>query len=309
MKKIYNFLMPKFLCDFDAYLLRNYPLVWQTKVIFVLFYSIIGIPLLHLEGGNDFYYFFLVVGICYWAYRQHQMGFPFTRIKDTLLTLLLYGICFGFLLWLTMFDARYWSNPNDWAALFGRTTVFSLIFYFIPFFPFEHWSFLAIALALGIAAAPNVSPTLTNSEATSKDPKEIAISTLPPNSKATNKDPKEIATSTLPPNSEPTSKDSKEIATPTLPPNSGPTSEDSKVIQGLLLFMPLLSVILLSIAAYKKKHPTALIFCVSLLFVNLFYALVVELLMGSSNLAFYGVQVLGVLGAVLTTYVRTLPKG
>jgi hypothetical protein len=117
MKRLYNFLVPKFLRDFDEYLLRNYPVVWRTKAIFVLFYGVVGAVVLFAAGffypvdaqhlrvsstkaiimNYEAYHLWLVLlvsmGLCYWAYRQYQLGFPFTKMKDTLLTLVLYALC------------------------------------------------------------------------------------------------------------------------------------------------------------------------------------------------------------------------
>jgi hypothetical protein len=117
MKRLYNFLVPKFLRDFDDYLLRNSPVVWRTKAIFVVFYGLVAIPFLFAGGffypvdaqhltvehdkeirmGYDTYHLWSVLlvgmGLFYWAYRQYQLGFPFTKIKDTLLTLVLYALC------------------------------------------------------------------------------------------------------------------------------------------------------------------------------------------------------------------------
>ena len=116
--RFYNILVPKFLCNFDDYLLRNYPVVWRTKALFVLFYGLVGAVVLFAAGffypvdaqhltvapdepiemGYDTYHLYCVglvsIGILYWAYRQYQLGFPFTKMKDTLLTLALYTLCF-----------------------------------------------------------------------------------------------------------------------------------------------------------------------------------------------------------------------
>ena len=110
MTRLYNIIVPKFLRDFDDYLLRNYPVVWRTKAVFVLFYGLIGAVLLFAAGffypvdaqhltvepyepikmGYDTYHLwsvlFVSIGVFYWAYRQYQLGFPFTKMKDTLLT-------------------------------------------------------------------------------------------------------------------------------------------------------------------------------------------------------------------------------
>ena len=42
MKQISNWFIPPFLRRLDAYLLRNYPVVWRTKAVFVLFYGIVA---------------------------------------------------------------------------------------------------------------------------------------------------------------------------------------------------------------------------------------------------------------------------
>ena len=117
----YNILVPKFLRNFDDYLLRNFPVVWRTKAIFVLFYGLVGAVLLFTSGffypvdaqhltvapvepiemGYENYHLycagFVSMSIFYWSYWQYQLGFPFTKLKDTLLTLLIYTACFWFL--------------------------------------------------------------------------------------------------------------------------------------------------------------------------------------------------------------------
>jgi hypothetical protein len=150
MKMLYNFLVPKFLRDFDDYLLRNYPVVWRTKAMFVLFYGVVGAVVLFAAGffypvdaqnltvspnkeirmGYDTYHLWSVLlvgmGLCYWAYRQYQLGFPFTKIKDTLLTLLLYACSFWFLFGIvtpafrlgTIYKTAYhWIDTDDMRQL------------------------------------------------------------------------------------------------------------------------------------------------------------------------------------------------
>jgi hypothetical protein len=150
MKMLYNFLVPKFLRDFDEYLLRNYPVVWRTKAIFVLFYAVVTIPFLFAAGffypvdaqhltvepykeirmGYDTYHLWSILlvgmGLSYWAYRQYQLGFPFTKIKDTLLTLLLYAFGFWFLFSIvtpafrlgTIYKTAYhWIDTDDMKQL------------------------------------------------------------------------------------------------------------------------------------------------------------------------------------------------
>lgn len=123
--RFYNILLPKFLRNFDDYVLRHYPVVWRTKAVFVLYYGLVGAVLLFAAGffypvdaqqltvapdkpiemGYDSYHLYCVglitIGILYWAYQQYQLGFPFTKMKDTLLTLALYTLCFYVLFALT----------------------------------------------------------------------------------------------------------------------------------------------------------------------------------------------------------------
>ena len=148
--RFYNIIVPKFLRNFDDYLLRNYPVVWRTKAICVLFYGLVGAVLLFAAG---FFYpvdaqhltvnpyqairiiyeksylwsaFFVIICIFYWAYCQFQLGFPFTTTKDTLLTLLLYTGCFWLLFGITMpayrmgtiiRTAYFWIDNKDLQAL------------------------------------------------------------------------------------------------------------------------------------------------------------------------------------------------
>lgn len=139
-------LVPKFLRDFDNYLLCNHPVVWRSKALFVLFYGLIGAillfimgftyninaqnlivePLVMIELGYDKYHiwacFITFFGILRWAASQYQLGFPFTKIKDTLLTLLLYIVCFSVLFGLTtpafrlgtiVKTAYFWMDDKD----------------------------------------------------------------------------------------------------------------------------------------------------------------------------------------------------
>lgn len=39
--KFFKYLVPNFLRKIDAYLLQRYPIIWETKIVFVLFYSLI----------------------------------------------------------------------------------------------------------------------------------------------------------------------------------------------------------------------------------------------------------------------------
>ncbi len=238
MTHLYKVYAPKFLNNFDKYLLRNYPVVWRTQILFMLVYSIVCAPLLYL--WYDSYYSFLLLGICYWAYRQHEMDLPFTTIKDTLLTLLLYSLYFSLLLWFTRFDSRYWTNPNDWTMLFSYPIMCSLILYFIPLFPFKYWSVLVIILCWLYFIV---------------------------------------------------------------------TDEQIKMELGFsFLLIPLLFIMRISISAYKKIYPKFLILFVSVLFINILSVSLIEISIKSYDPIFYIVQVLGVIGAILTTYVRALPK-
>ena len=116
--RFYNILVPKFLRNFDDYLLRNYPVVWRTMAIWVLFYGVVAAlllfgagffypvdaqhltvePIIPIEMNNDKYYLwsvlFVSIGIFYWVFKQYQLGFHFTKAKDTIITLCLYAFCF-----------------------------------------------------------------------------------------------------------------------------------------------------------------------------------------------------------------------
>ena len=97
MTRLYNIVVPKFLRDFDEYLLRNYPVVWRTKAAFVLFYGLIAIPFLFSAGfiythftinaqnlaieskmpiylgydfNNIYCILFAFLGIFFWAYKN-----------------------------------------------------------------------------------------------------------------------------------------------------------------------------------------------------------------------------------------------
>lgn len=146
MKTLYKILVPKFLRNFDNYLLYHYPVIWRTKAIFVVIYGAIVAVLLFTSGffypvdaqhltvdpiepieiGYDTYHLqsviFIFIGVFYWAYRQYQFGFAFTKNKDTLMTILLYALCFWFLLgiitpafrWGTIYKTAYhWINNED----------------------------------------------------------------------------------------------------------------------------------------------------------------------------------------------------
>lgn len=146
MKTLYNILVPKFLQRFDDYLLHQYPVVWRTKSVFVLFYGFFGAVVLFTAGFlypvdaqhltvlptvpiliiNEGYYlwvaFFVIIGVLYWAYRQYELGFYFTKQKETVMTLLLYAsslyVLFGFTipafrLGTIVKTAYYWIDEKD----------------------------------------------------------------------------------------------------------------------------------------------------------------------------------------------------
>ena len=92
---------------------------------------------------------------------------------------------------------------------------------------------------------------------------------------------------------------------------------------GYYLIIPILSCLWLAISALKKEQLKTINLCIQSLCVSLLFVLMgalsiiyyeirkysyTEVYTSPNDLAFYGVQVLGVLGALLTTYVRTLPK-
>ena len=89
------------------------------------------------------------------------------------------------------------------------------------------------------------------------------------------------------------------------------------------LLLPTVSCLMLLWASIQKKQIRGLLFAEQGLFLGLLCVFVgalfivfrekvgfdtIESFQPPYDLAFYGIQVLGVLGAVLTTYVRTLPK-
>ena len=140
--RFYNILVPKFLRNFDDYLLRNFPVVWRTKAVFVLFYGLVGAVVLFAAGffypvdaqhltvepnkvirmGYDTYHLwsvlFVSVFIFYWAYYQYQLGFNFTKINDTLLTLIY--MRFVFILFLLLQHLHF-----DWVQL-SKLHIFGL---------------------------------------------------------------------------------------------------------------------------------------------------------------------------------------
>jgi hypothetical protein len=146
MKTLYNFLVPPFLQRTDDYLLHHYPVVWRAKVVFVLFYGIIVAvvlftagfvypvdaqhltvePIKPIEMSKDSYHswsiLFISWGIYKWFSSQYELSFPFTKFKDTLLTLSLYAICFLFLFGFVtpalrfgtiIRTANFWMNEED----------------------------------------------------------------------------------------------------------------------------------------------------------------------------------------------------
>jgi hypothetical protein len=150
MKRLYNILVPKFLRDFDVYLLRNYPVVWRTKAIFVLFYGVVAIPFLFAAGyyynvdaqnltvepiipieiSYDNYHLWSILlvslVIVFWAFSQYQLRFPFTKTIHVLLTLALYALCFyilfaftipAFRLGMIYRTAYHWIDKEDMKQL------------------------------------------------------------------------------------------------------------------------------------------------------------------------------------------------
>lgn len=116
MRTIFKWLVPGFMHRLDRALLENYPVIWRTRGHYVLYFSILLIPVLFLLGfvysvslsnltvdpRNHIIFFYdiynkgmlgiLSIGLLYWAYTQYQIGFPSARWKDIFLTLLLYSI-------------------------------------------------------------------------------------------------------------------------------------------------------------------------------------------------------------------------
>ena len=167
MKQISNWFIPPFLRRLDAYLLRNYPVVWRTKAVFVLFYGIVAAPLLFVAGllyahltldaqhlvvepiapiemGYDVYHLWSAVfaglGIAYWAYIQYELGFPFTKMTDTLLTLFLHALCFFVLFGITtpafrmgtiVKTAHYWMSDED-MQYFEKSGIYPYGFVLLP---------------------------------------------------------------------------------------------------------------------------------------------------------------------------------
>ncbi len=146
MQKIFKrLLLPGFLRHLDAFLLSSYPLVWRTRVHFVLFYGMLGAVLLFLLGYNaslsatnllvdpikpiemlkddQYHWAFtaLLPFLLFWGYTQYQSGYPFYKAKDTLLTLLIYTVCCWFLLGITapayrmgtIYKTAQWMDDKD----------------------------------------------------------------------------------------------------------------------------------------------------------------------------------------------------
>ena len=108
--KILQYLIPKFLKKIDHYLLLRYPVLWETRVHFVVFYSLIlgnvlalglgmiypvskaNIPDFEQVKGYLFYGYilsFLVLG--YYAYQQSIKRRAFYSLKEILLQVVVYA--------------------------------------------------------------------------------------------------------------------------------------------------------------------------------------------------------------------------
>jgi len=116
MKRIFNYLIPPFLRRFDNFLLENHPVVWRTRIHFVLFYSILAAVVLFVAGycypvsatnltvapiepiniARESYYFvslaFAIVGILYWAYTQYILKVSKESLKSIFTRLGLYAV-------------------------------------------------------------------------------------------------------------------------------------------------------------------------------------------------------------------------
>lgn len=147
---IKRWLVPPFLKRWDAYLLVHHPMLWHSRAVWVLFYGLLAAPFLFAAGffypldaqhlrvdpvkpiemAYDAYYLYTVLflsfGLLYWAFRQYQTGFPFSRAKEVLLTVCLYALCFWVLLGITApafrmgtiyKTAYHWMSDEDLKTL------------------------------------------------------------------------------------------------------------------------------------------------------------------------------------------------
>lgn len=107
-----NLIKPKFLSKADQYLLTHYPIIWQTRIIWVAFYSGVFFVLAYFFGdhfdaecidmtfpsdpgvvdecyeeGNDWLFFsrmplFLSsLVLCFWLYAQYQQAIDYSKLS------------------------------------------------------------------------------------------------------------------------------------------------------------------------------------------------------------------------------------
>ena len=117
MKIFYKWIVPPFLKKMDAFLIRNYPLVWRTQIHFVLFYGLIISFLLfsfgflfpvslhdnlsvhpispiviHREAIHFMFLGFSILGFLYWGFTQYQLKKEQSSFRGVFWHLLLYAI-------------------------------------------------------------------------------------------------------------------------------------------------------------------------------------------------------------------------
>ncbi|HLP96365.1 MAG TPA: hypothetical protein VK168_20120 [Saprospiraceae bacterium] len=150
MKTFFKWLVPPFLKRADDFLLSHYPTIWHSRALYVFFWGLLATPVLFVIGffypldaqhltvdptkpiemGYDKYYqltaVFLSIAVLYWAYKQYQLGYPFRKAKDVLLTLGLYSLSFwlfygvtapAFRLGTIYKTAYHWILDDDMEAL------------------------------------------------------------------------------------------------------------------------------------------------------------------------------------------------
>lgn len=108
--RILAYLTPRFLSKVDAHLLQNYPIIWETKIVYALYYSAIVANLALVVLGfmipvsrsyvPDFEYFVPIsvgigtllasLGLAYYAYQQSFVSIKYYTTVQTLLRYLLY---------------------------------------------------------------------------------------------------------------------------------------------------------------------------------------------------------------------------
>ncbi|MCB0530799.1 MAG: hypothetical protein KDD14_01300 [Saprospiraceae bacterium] len=176
MKTIFKWLVPGFIHRLDRALLENYPVVWRTRGHYVLYFSVLLIPILFLLGfvnsvslsnltvdpRNHIIFFYdtynkgmlgiLSIGLLYWAYTQYQIGFPSARWKDIALTLIIYSV--GIFVMLAIA-----------APMFRLGTIVRTAYFFIDEKDLDSWSaenFYSYGFIFNDSDTFNINPHLLN---------------------------------------------------------------------------------------------------------------------------------------------------